>query len=99
LVQVPERRLAMDETVTLKMDGESIRFTEDGKIAVLDAIAVLTSDECPACILEKLKQQNPNLEAFLETFTLGGEPVAVADSQNWEIIEILLLRYLIFGTG
>ena len=89
----------MDKTVTLEMDGENIRFTEDGKIVVIDAIAVLTSDECPACILEKLKQKNPNLEASLETFTLEGEPVSVADSQNWEIIEMLLLEYLIFGAG
>jgi hypothetical protein len=89
----------MDKTVTLEMDGDSIRFTEDGKMAVIDAIAFLTSDERPACILEKLKQKNPNLETSLETFTIGGEPVAVADSRNWEIIEILLLEYLMIGAG
>lgn len=87
----------MDKAVTLEMDGESIRFTEDGKMAVLDAIAVLTRDECPASILERLKQMDPKLETTLETFTFGGEPVAVADSRNWEIIEILLLEYLING--
>ena len=87
----------MDKMITLEMDGESIRFTEDGKMAVIDAISVLSSDESPACILEKLKQKNPKLETDLETLTYKGESVAVADSQSWEIIQTLLLEYLING--
>lgn len=88
----------MKHDVTLEMDGEIIRFTEDGKMAVLDAIAVLSSDDCPGCIWEKLKQKNPKLAPALETHTFKeGEPVAVADSETWEIIQMLLLDYLING--
>jgi len=85
----------MDKMVTLDMDGESIRFTEDGKMSVVDAISVLSNEGSPDCILEKLKKINPKLETNIETLTFGGESVAVADSQNWEIIQTFLLDYLI----
>lgn len=86
----------MNKNVTLDIEGENVRFTEDGKISVIDAIAVLSEDDCPACIWEKLMQENPQLATALEEYSFkDGESVIVADSESWEIIEILLLDYLI----
>ena len=86
----------MSKSITLNMDGENVRFTDDGKISVIDAIAVLSEDDCPACIWDKLIQENPQLVTALEEYSFeDGESVIVTDSESWEIIEILLLDYLI----
>jgi len=86
----------MNKNITLDVGGENVRFTEDGKISVIDAIAVLSEDDCPASIWEKLIQENPQLGAVLEEYSFSdGESAIVTDGESWEIIEILLLNYLI----
>ena len=88
----------MSRNVTLNIEGEDVRFTADGKISIIDAIAVLCDEDCPSCIWEKLKQKNPHLGAGLEEYSFNdGESVTVADSESWEIIQTLLLDYLING--
>ena len=86
----------MNKNFTLNLDGENVRFTEDGKISVIDAIAVLSEDDCPDCIWDKLIQENPQLGTALEKYAFkDGEFVIVTDGESWERIEILLLDYLI----
>ena len=86
----------MNKDVTLNVEGEDVRFTEDGKIFVIDAIALLSDDDCPSCIWEKLKKENPQLAAALEEYSFkDGESVEVADRESWEIIQTMLLGYLI----
>jgi len=88
----------MNKGITLSLEGENVRFTEDGKISVIDAIAVLTEDDCPACIWDKLIQGHPQIGAALEKYSFkDGEPVMVADGESWEKIETMLLDYLING--
>lgn len=88
----------MKKTVTMNIEGENIRFTEDGKISVIDAIAALSEDRCPTCIWEKLRQENPQLDASFEEYAFKeGEPVAVADKESWDIIQTLLFDYMISG--
>ena len=85
----------MYDHVSLTIEGDTIRFTPDGRLAVLDAIAALSEDESPACIWEILRRKNPQLEDILENYSFGeGDPVAVADSGGWEVIQGLLLDYL-----
>jgi len=85
----------MYDQVSLTIEGDTIRFTPDGRLAVVDAIAALSEDKCPSCIWEKLRRKNPHLEDILENYSFGeGDTAVVADSSGWAVIQGLLLDYL-----
>ena len=90
----------MYDQVSLTIEGDTIRFTPDGRLAVVDAIAALSEDKCPSCVWEILRRNNPQLEHILENYSFGeGDPVDVADSGGWEVIQGLLLDYLTGGSA
>lgn len=86
----------MEDHVTLQMDDDHIRFTPNGSIAVVDAIAALSEANCPVCLWEDLKQRNPHLDDMCQDYAFPGEDsVAVADNESWIIIQTLLLEHII----
>lgn len=86
----------MEDHVTLQLEDDAVRFTPDGRIAVVDAIGALTQAGCPVCIWEDLKRDNPQLEELYGDYTFPEQDnVPVADSQSWVIIQTLLLDHLI----
>ena len=86
----------MKSFVTLQLEEDTIRFTPDGRIAVVDAIGALSEAECPACIWEELKRNHPELIGLCAEYAFREkENVAVADSQGWMVIQTLLLEQLI----
>lgn len=88
----------MKSYVTLQLDDDKIRFTPDGRIAVVDAIGALSDAECPTCIWEALKRNNPQLIGLCADYSFREkENVVVADSESWMIIQTLLLDQLIDG--
>jgi hypothetical protein len=88
----------MKEWVTLELEDDTVRFTPDGRIAVIDAIGALSETDCPVCVWEDLKRRHPRVAdlcvnyAFLE---IEDEDVPVADSRSWMVIQSLLLDHLI----
>ena len=51
----------MEEAFTVYMDENPLAFTEDGRVAVLDAIRmVLDSDSAPV-VWEKMKEEHPEI--------------------------------------
>jgi hypothetical protein len=85
-----------EEHVTLHLEDDRVRFTPDGQIAILDAIGALSQDDCPVCIWEDLKRDNPHLLDICNVYTFPEkEAVPVADSQGWEVIQTLLLEHMI----
>ena len=80
----------------LRLENDDVRFTGNGQIAIIDAIAALGSPECPACIWDNLKRKHPTLKGIFHTATIDGEvDVPVADSESWDIIQNLLFEYLV----
>jgi len=89
----------MNSPVTLELDSDTIRFTPDGRIAVVDAIGALSEDECPDGIWEDLKEKHPSIMALCGDYTfLQEETVPVAGCGAWEAIQTMLLDHLI-GDG
>lgn len=86
----------MHECVTLRLEDDTVRFTPDGRIAVVDAIGALSEAECPDCIWEDLKDKHPSIMAVCGDYTFPQEEtVPVADSDGWRIIQTMLLDHLI----
>ena len=88
----------MNEAVTIMMDNDPVRFTEDGKISVVDAIKAITASERPHEIWEKLKIDNPDLLDFCESHPSGGgRNTAFINQEGWERIWILMADYLFYS--
>jgi hypothetical protein len=82
----------------MKLDGDYVRFTPDGKVAVVDAIKALSareSAEC-LCIWESLKEKRPEFRELCEGYSFQeNKPESVVDGDMWEKIEDALLDYII----
>jgi hypothetical protein len=90
----------MKPFVTVQLEDDAIRFTPDGRIAIVDAIRALSDSDCPCCIWEDLINNHPQLSDMCSKYTFqGDESVAVANSENWNVIQSLLLEQLMEGNG
>ncbi|MGB5985089.1 MAG: hypothetical protein WBG37_07270 [Desulfobacterales bacterium] len=86
----------MGRSVTLQLIDNPVRFTPDGKVAVVDAIAALSEAECPERIWEELKRSHPQLDGLCGDYTFRKEEqVPVAGSEAWLAIESKLLDHLL----
>lgn len=84
------------EHVTLELDGDSIRFTPDGKVSVVDAIRALSAAEGAEKIWESLKKNNPEIADLCNDYVFKeNERDCVVDHDAWELIANELLNYLI----
>jgi hypothetical protein len=86
----------VDDYVTIEMEGDVVRFTPHGRIAVIDAIGALCEAESPRAVWEDLKRSRPRIEAFCEEYVFSdGDPVPVADAETWTTIEMMLLDHIV----
>jgi hypothetical protein len=89
----------MEEALTIMMDDDPLRFTEDGKVSVVDAIKAITASKRAYEIWEKLKRDNPDLLDYCESHSEGeGSEIAFINHEGWEKIWLLMTEYL-FSPG
>jgi hypothetical protein len=86
----------MREYLSIHLDRDRVRFTPEGKIAVVDAIGALLGECRPETLWEKLKRQHPQLSAHCEDYHFGDTARhQVADSEGWEVIEGILFEFIL----
>jgi hypothetical protein len=91
-----QRRKGMNHPVTFAIDADTVRFTPDGKVAVIDAIGALSEADCPKCIWNELKRSHPKIRKWYTDHSFPEEKnVPVASSRCWDRIQDLLLDHLI----
>ena len=84
------------ETVNLTLDQDEIRFTPEGKIAVVDAIEALTGAHDGTSVWENMVDGHPELHAWYDTYHFPtSEATPVVGSQGWEKVEALLFDYIV----
>jgi len=80
----------------LSLEENCVRFTPSGKIAVIDAIKVLSESNAAEQIWETLKDENPEILSHCKRFHFSKNKSAlVVDGQGWEQIEPLLFDYIL----
>ena len=85
----------MQQTLTITLDNDSVRFTPDGKVSVVDAIKVVTGSDNPGAIWENLKTEHPDLLTYCQEHSFQSEgAVPIVGSDGWERIWMVLLDYL-----
>lgn len=86
----------METEITMQLMSTPVRFTQDGKVAVVDAIKALSACTEARQIWQRLKQSQPELPGLCQRYDFQeNRSVAVVDSDGWEQIEEALLDYLV----
>ncbi len=68
----------------LKLDGDVVRFSPDGKVVLLDAIKALTGREPSEELLAGMKRRLPGLAGRCEERDIPGEgSLTVICSEGW----------------
>ncbi|MBR9986802.1 MAG: hypothetical protein KFF68_12920 [Desulfosarcina sp.] len=86
----------MKDILRIKLEEDTVRFTPDGKIAVIDAIGALSKTKCPDCLWEDLKRSHPQIGDWCSDYSFAEEETGpVAGNRSWMRIQDLLLDHLI----
>jgi hypothetical protein len=81
---------------TMKLDGDRVRFTPDGKIAVVDAIRALSARDGAERIWKSLKEERPEFKDLCQVYHFqDGKMDSVVDGEGWEKIEDALMNYIL----
>ncbi len=93
---IPSKRGMAMKHYSMKIDGDPVRFTPDGKIAVVDAIKALSAGRSARRIWESLKSQRPEFKDLCQGYNFTGDQTdSVVDGEGWEEIENALLDYIL----
>lgn len=85
----------MERQFTVKLANDHIRFTPDGKVAVVDAIKTLSALGSPESVWETLKAESPEINEVYQDYDFSeSKSEAVVDGEGWEKIEAALLDYM-----
>lgn len=81
---------------SMKLDGDRVRFTPDGKIAVVDAIRALSAGKNANRIWESLKTERPEFKDLCQGYKFKEDMTdSVVDGEGWKKIEDALLDYIL----
>ena len=81
---------------SMKLDGDLVRFTPDGKVAVVDAIKALSARKGAERIWESLKEERPEFQKLCQSYNFKENTTdTVVDGEGWEKIEDALLDYIL----
>jgi hypothetical protein len=83
----------MSKQVIIAIGDQDIRFTQDGKVAVLDVISVLSESSSAERIWAEFKRQNPGIECAEVRFE-GGENLCVVDRETMEQVQDWLFDFI-----
>ena len=86
----------MPKEFVLSLDENSVRFTPNGEIAVIDAIKALSGPDTAEEMWQRLTAENPEILSHCRRFHFSkSESVLVTDSLGWNRIETLLFEYIL----
>ncbi len=88
--------MPMKNHVTMQLMDSAVKFTPDGKVAVVDAIKALSDSEDATRIWQMLKHEQPEFVNLCEGYIFqGNRSEPVVDSEGWQQIEDALLDYIL----
>lgn len=77
----------------LKQGDNSIRFTPDGKVAIKDAVKLLSGSDHWLALWDRVLSEDPEIIQYCEMYSFQNETnQLVVDSKGWEKILFLLFK-------
>jgi hypothetical protein len=91
-----KERLFMEQALIINLDNETVRFTPDGRVSVIDVIRAVSNSNCPWDIWERLRTEHPEILIHCEDYSFLREgPIPGMDSEGLGKIWMLLHNYLL----
>ena len=85
-----------EKPMQVTIDDVSVRFTPDGKLYIVDAIAALAQIQKPSDLWETLQKERPQVKQYVDYRYAGGDPPRpITDSEGWDHIQEHLFDHLI----
>jgi len=85
----------MENSHIMQIDNMPVRFTPDGKVAVIDAIKAVANTDRPHSIWETLQRNHPEILSFCEDYPFQeNDHSPVVNSMGWDVIMPLLFYYV-----
>jgi hypothetical protein len=86
----------MKRYYTIRLDGNSVRFTPTGEVAVVDAIQALSGSNRAGFIWQDIRKSHPKIDGRCHNFSFRkNASTDVVDNEGWEKIEEALIDYII----
>lgn len=86
----------MKRYYTIQLDGNAVRFTPDGEVAVVDAIQALSGSDRAGSIWQDICKTDPKLDRRCHDYSFRkNASTEVVDNEGWEEIEEALIDYLL----
>ncbi|MFO7785516.1 MAG: hypothetical protein ACQET7_12640 [Thermodesulfobacteriota bacterium] len=83
----------MQENIILEKGEDPVRFTPDGKVAVVDAVKFMRDSDHWTDLWNKVVEENPGILQHCEKYSFENESKQlVVDSEGWERIILLLFE-------
>jgi hypothetical protein len=81
---------------TFQLEEDLIRFTPDGKIAVIDAIQALCGTDRAETYWEEIVCENPEIMEYCKYHRFPGRrKTPVTDGRGWEKVETILFERVV----
>ena len=86
----------MKRYYTIQLEGNSVRFTPDGEVAVVDAIQALSGSNRAGSIWQDIRKADPKLDRRCHDYPFRkNASTEVVDNEGWEEIEEALINYIV----
>jgi len=86
----------MKRYYTIQLDGNAVRFTPGGEVAVVDAIQALSGSDRAGAIWQDRRKSDPQLDRRCRDYLFRKNAAAeVVDTEGWEEIEKALINYIL----
>jgi len=86
----------MKNYYTIQLDGNAVRFTPDGEVAVVDAIQALSGSDRAGSIWQDIRKADPKIDLHCRDYPFWKNvSTEVADNEGWEQIEEALINYIV----
>ena len=86
----------MDITFALRMGDQSVRFTPDGQVSIIDAIRALGGDDDSEALWDSITTENPEILEHCESYPFDEKKTMfVADTEVWDKVIVLLADHLL----
>ena len=59
----------MGQAMVFTLNNQSVRFTPDGKVSVVDAIRIVTNSNSPGAIWDTIKAEHPEVLMHCEDYS------------------------------
>ena len=85
----------MQVPIKVKMGSESVRFTDDGKVFVNDALRLMTRESESHTLWERVKKDHPSILEYCEDIPVSDdETTTITNTKGWGLIMNVLQQYL-----